>query len=296
MPKEQSKIKNSIKKCQKCQKFYDPHNVNFFLNLALSKKIEEQTSLQAVKILKKNLENHSDLDWCFCYSEEKQKQKKAADEFLYRFERSYKNYTEADIKNIGFDFFSNKDFLYIKNGSNFDKMRYYNFLKITKNNLDYEDTYSFDFLTYEKMRNEEFLNYYKSFFNYPNYLVIDELEMLNGKDNSKTDNKILRNIIAIIKERFSNGKRTYITLGVSIEEYKELLGNNFWDTEEALYLELYNILVNVEYFTKMNMTLTERQGVVGVKTAKTRTVNKKVNKGLKKEVAKLKETAEPDFD
>jgi hypothetical protein len=296
MPQEKTKIKNTIKKCTKCKKFYDPHNVNFFLNLALSKKIEEQTSVMAVKVLRNNLINHSDLDWCFCYSAEKQKHKKAADEFLYRFEKSYKNHTVADIKNIGFDFFSNKDFLYIKNGSNFDKMRYFNFLKITKNNLDFEDTYSFDFLTYEKMRNDEFLNYYKSFFNYPNYLVIDELEMLNGKENSKTDNKILRNIIAIVKERFSNGKRTYITLGMPVEDFKQLLSNNFWDTEEVLYLELYNILTNSEYFTKMNMTLTEREGVVGVKTAKIRATTNTAKEGLKAAAAKLKDNVEPEFD
>jgi len=285
----QKKMKNDVCKCKHCGKFYNPKNINFLLNLSLSKKIKEKKSSKATSLIQNNLIN-SGIDWCYCYTDEKRKLKPVAEQFLKEFELSYKNFKENNMEDFGFDFFSNKNYLYQKSGQLFSQVDFKEFLKISKNKLEYEEDYSFDFLNYEKMRENKFLSFYKSFFSYPNYLVIDEIELLNGKDTSTKDNLILRNLLGIVSERLSNDKKTFITLNGTLIDLKELLRNNFWDTEESIYNSFFQILESEE-FEKKDINLSKKDGIIKISTKNKKVVKKRVIKKSNK-----KELEDPVFD
>lgn len=275
----------SVKKCKECNKFFDPNNINFFLNLAISKKIHEGKNEMVTGILKDTIKNQNDFEWCYCYSEEKLKAKNEASNYLQIFEDGYKNFNKIDIEKIGLDFFSNKNYFYLENGRNFSKTDFFNFLKITKNSLDYEEEFSFDFLTYDKMKDEKFLKFYKSFFNYPNFLLIDDIELLSGKSSS-SDSLSLKNILTIVKERVSNNKVVFFSSGLKLKTLKETLYQNFWDGDEIVIEELISILEDSSVFETKDIVLKKGKDGISISSKK---ITVKTPKIVKKEIKKEKD-------
>lgn len=273
---------NNIKKCSTCNNFFDISNNNFFLNLAISKHINKNTiSKTIIDNFNKNINLNTGIEWCLCYNEEK---------------KSY--ITEAETyKKIGFknnntfignlDFALNKNIFYIKS-KKFDDIDFLSIQKELKFNLTNNEDFSFDFLTYDKLTEENFIKDYKKFFNKPSYLMINDMHLL--KENQI---EILKNILLILKERISNNLYTFILSSTNLIEFKTIINQNQWIKYNNITKELEDILNN--NFILKNITIDKKNKKLDLITSNYEDIKKTQKKtNIKKEEKEEKSLA--DFD
>ncbi len=261
----------TFKKCDSCGKFYDFHNVNFCFNLALSEHLSKTASedtRKSLETLNNIMSEKSSINWCSCVTEEKMSHKDEAEAFLEDIGLQQKKRQE---ESFGFDFKLNKDFYYVKNSHNFNDMLFLKFLKSLKTRLKSDALLDFEYLSYDKLIARDFdpKNYYTS----PNYLVIYEFENLQ-EDNIG----IIIKLNNILKQRYSNNKKTFIVSQHSIEELQKFLIGRFYSKDEYIAMEFYNLIKN-NFETKIITTL-EKDNKITLNTLSTK--EKKKTRGRPK--------------
>ncbi len=256
MQQSNGQINTNIKKCNKCNKFYDESNNNFFMNLAISKfKKNNGFTDNLLEKIQKNINETSQIDWCTCYSVDKKKSTEAASA---NFDTMFiANSSKFNIQTIGLDFTINKDILYIENNkfSTSDFLRYCKSIKQKLNN----SIFDFDFITHDKISDEKFLRNYKNYFVNPNFLLITDLHQI--KENQIME---LKNILTIVRERLSNNLRTFIVLNQDLELFKKTLKANNWAKNELIYNELIEILS--DKFDKKLITISSSKNEIKINT------------------------------
>jgi hypothetical protein len=209
-----------------------------------------------------------------CDSQEKYDLLPIAEETLLLIDSGYHQHTTFNISDIKLDFTSDNDMIYVKNGK-FDDALFYKFLKNTKHELQFNETFSFDFISYEKFSEPTFSQIYKKFFLSPNFLLIDEIDQLSGKD-SVSDTTTLKLLVSIIKERASNNKKTFITLRNPLAKTLLSWDQKFWNKDDNLASEFSSLLSN-RFLEKM-MSIQETDGVIKINSSFPPTVKKTTSK------------------
>jgi len=279
-------IDSSIKKCDDCNKFFDPKNNNFFLNLAISKfKKENKINPNLLDKIQENINHTSKIDWCTCYNHEKIELDEVANNYFNDTFNTQPSSDITNIKDIGLDFTINQNIIYIEN-NNFaesDFLKYNKSLKVSLNNSIFE----YDFLTYDKINDENFSKSFKKYYLNPNFLLITELHKL--KENQLEE---LKNIVSIIKERLSNNKITFILINQDFSSFMKTIKMNNWAKNELIYNELFKILSG-KFGEKLITTSIGNDNEIVVKTLDYEIAKpKRKTSSTKKKVSKPKD----DFD
>ena len=264
-------VNTSIKKCDKCDKFYDGSDNNFFLNLAISKyKNSNSFPSELLENIQRNINNTSKIDWCTCYTQDK---KDLIEPASANFDTAFiANSTKFDIKTIGLDFTINKNILYIENNK-FSVSDFLRFCKSTKQKL-HNTIFDFDFLTYEKINDEKFNIHYKKYIVKPNVLLITELHKL--KENQINE---LKNVLSIVKERLSNNLKTFILLNQDIDLFKKTLRANNWPKNETIYNELIDLIIS-NFDKRLITIINDKVNTLDFETSKPKKIVIKAKKNV----------------